>query len=118
MVTARALVSSGMLPSVGIFRRNKYNAFCLADDIMEPYSNYVDALVYEIVKPGTDITELTTTIKSELLGLLAMDIFLDEKWNPLMNAMNRGTNSLYECFFEVAVKPFTLSLKRILIVSS
>lgn len=97
-VTARALVSSGMLPSVGIFHRNKYNAFCLADDIMEPYRIYVDALVHEIVASGIDINELTTTIKSELLGLPAMDVFLDGKWSPLMNAMSRTTSSLYDCF--------------------
>ncbi|MFK5972404.1 MAG: type II CRISPR-associated endonuclease Cas1, partial [Flavobacteriaceae bacterium] len=97
-VTARALVSSGMLPSVGIFHRNKYNAFCLADDIMEPYRIYVDALVYEMVEAGGDISELSPILKAELLTLPAMNVFIDGKWSPLMNAMSRTTNSLYECF--------------------
>lgn len=97
-VTARALVSSGMLPSVGIFHRNKYNAFCLADDIMEPYRPYVDALVYEIIASEYDVTELTPNIKAQLLTIPTMDTFIDGKWSPLMVAMSRTTNSLYECF--------------------
>ena len=97
-ITARALVSSGMLPSVGIFHRNKYNAFCLADDIMEPYRIYVDAIVYEIVASGGNMSELNTNLKSQLLTLPAMDVLIDGKWSPLMVAMSRTTNSLYECF--------------------
>src|SRR5699024_4741298 len=54
-VAARAVVSSGMLPSVGIFHKNKYNAFCLADDVMEPYRPFVDRLVYEMVESGQNI---------------------------------------------------------------
>lgn len=47
-VIARALVSSGLLPTLGIHHHNRYNAYCLADDIMEPYRPYVDELVYKI----------------------------------------------------------------------
>lgn len=97
-LTARALCSSGLLPSVGIFHRNKYNAFCLADDIMEPYRPYVDMLVYDIVETGCPIEELTTNLKKELLSIPAMDVIIDGKQSPLMNAMSRTTNSLYECF--------------------
>jgi len=97
-VVARALISSGMLPSVGIFHRNKYNAFCLADDIMEPYRIYVDAVVYEILETGANVEELTTAIKSQLLSIPALDVFIDDKWSPLMNAVSRTTNSLYDCF--------------------
>lgn len=98
-VAARALVSSGMLPSVGIFHHNKYNAFCLADDVMEPYRPFVDAVVYEIVETGCNMEELTNILKIELLNLPAMDVWIDGKQSPLMNAMSRTTNSLYDCFF-------------------
>lgn len=74
-ITARALVSSGLLPSVGIFHHNKYNAFCLADDIMEPYRPFVDTLVYKIVKAGGTINELNTQLKTQLLNIPALDIF-------------------------------------------
>ena len=97
-VTARALVSSGMLPSVGIFHRNKYNAFCLADDIMEPYRPYVDAVVYDMTKNEYDFSELSPSLKAQLLTIPALDVRIDGKWSPLMVAMSRTTNSLYECF--------------------
>ena len=97
-VTARALSATGLLPSVGIFHRNKYNAFCLADDLMEPYRPFVDALVYELVETGCPLEELNTNIKSQLLCIPAMDVVIDGKQSPLMNAMSRTTNSLYECF--------------------
>lgn len=97
-VTARALVSSGLLPSVGIFHHNKYNAFCLADDVMEPYRPYVDAVVYDIVESGCNIEDLNTNLKSELLTIPAIDVVIDGKQSPLMNAMSRTTSSLYECF--------------------
>lgn len=97
-ITARALVSSGMLPSVGIFHRNKYNAFCLADDIMEPYRIYVDALVYSLVEAGGNISELNQQLKTQLLSIPALDVYIDGKYSPLMVAMSRTTNSLYECF--------------------
>ncbi len=97
-VTARAIVSTGLLPSVGIFHKNKYNAFALADDIMEPYRIYVDALVYEIEKNGEEIKELSKIIKTDLLSIPAIDVVIDGKKSPLMVAMSRTTNSLYECF--------------------
>ena len=97
-VTARALTGSGLLPSLGIFHRNKYNAYCLADDIMEPYRPFVDALVFDIVGMGKDISELDKGIKSELLRIPALDVLIDGKKSPLMNAMSRTTNSLFECF--------------------
>jgi CRISPR-associated protein Cas1 len=101
-LTARALVSSGLLPSVGIYHRNKYNAFCLADDIMEPYRPYVDAMVYEIVETGCQLAELNTALKSELLCIPAMDVVIDGKQSPLMNAMSRTTSSLSDCFSGVS----------------
>ncbi len=103
-VTARALCSSGLLPSVGIHHRNKYNAFCLADDIMEPYRPFIDAMVYDIVETGCNIEELNTNIKRQLLCIPAMDVIIDGKQSPLMNAMSRTTNSLHECFLGISRK--------------
>lgn len=103
-VTARALCSSGLLPSVGIFHHNKYNAFCLADDIMEPYRPFVDALVYDIVKSGCPFDTLNKDLKAQLLRIPAMDVNLDGQQSPLMNAMSRTTNSLSECFYGISRK--------------
>lgn len=97
-ITARALCSSGLLPSVGIHHRNKYNPFCLADDIMEPYRPFVDILVYDYIVAGGEIESLDKANKSVLLQLPAMDVKIDSKQSPLMNAMSRTTSSLYACF--------------------
>lgn len=97
-VAARAIISSGMLPSLGIYHHNKYNAFCLADDVMEPYRPFVDAIVYDVIQTGCNIEELNTKIKSDLLKIPAIDVTIDGKKSPLMNAMSRTTTSLYECF--------------------
>lgn len=97
-ITARAIISSGMLPSIGIFHSNKYNAFTLADDIMEPYRPFVDQMVYEIITKYEDTSILDTKLKAELLKIPVMDVEIDNKLSPLMHALSRTTNSLYECF--------------------
>ncbi|MFD2907946.1 type II CRISPR-associated endonuclease Cas1 [Flavobacterium ardleyense] len=97
-ITARALVSSGLLPTLGIFHHNKYNAYCLADDIMEPYRPYVDLIVCHILETENNVEELTIAIKKELLSIASIDVVIDGKNSPLMVAMSRTTNSLQECF--------------------
>jgi CRISPR-associated protein Cas1 len=97
-ITARALVSSGLLPTLGIFHRNKYNAYCLADDIMEPYRPYVDLIVCHIMETEDNIEELTIEIKKQLLNIATIDVRIDDKSSPLMVAMSRTTHSLHECF--------------------
>ena len=97
-ITARAIVSSGMLPTLGIFHRNKYNAYCLADDIMEPYRPYVDLIVCHIMETEDSIEELTINIKKQLLSIASIDVCIDGKNSPLMVAMSRTTHSLNECF--------------------
>jgi CRISP-associated protein Cas1 len=97
-ITARAIVSSGMLPTLGIFHRNKYNAYCLADDIMEPYRPFVDLIVCNIIETQKSVEDLTTEIKKQLLSIATIDVLIDGKKSPLMVAMSRTTNSLYDCF--------------------
>lgn len=96
-VTTRALVSSGLFPTIGIHHKSQYNAYCLADDIMEPYRIYVDALVREIVEIDMPIEELNTDLKKKFWQLPAMDVRLGKRKSPLMIAMNATTSSLYEC---------------------
>lgn len=95
---ARGLVASGLLPTLGIHHHNKYNAFCLADDIMEPYRPFVDELVVTIVEDGEDFTELTTSIKKQLLSIPVIDVVIEEKRSPLMIGVHRTTASLAKCY--------------------
>ena len=97
-IVARALVASGLLPTLGIHHRNKYNAYCLADDIMEPYRPFVDRIVLKIVHSGEEYTELTPALKKELLQIATVDIVLDGDKSPLMVGMSRTTASLARCF--------------------
>lgn len=94
---ARGLVASGLLPTLGIHHRNKYNAYCLADDIMEPYRPYVDHLVKQLMLE-TDGQELTTVVKKRLLEIPAMDLVIDGNKSPLMVGLQRTTASLAACF--------------------
>ena len=98
-VIARALVTSGLLPTLGIHHHNRYNAYCLADDIMEPYRPYVDELVYKLVKnKGLPTDGLTREWKAELLAVPTLDVIISGKRSPLMVAAGQTTASLYKCF--------------------
>lgn len=97
-MTAQCLVGSGMLPTLGIHHRNKYNAYPLADDIMEPYRPYVDQIVLTIVQNGEDFNELSKSIKAQLLSLPTVDVLLGGKRRPLYVALQRTTSSLAFCF--------------------
>ena len=95
---ARGLVGSGLLPTLGIHHHNRYNAYCLADDIMEPYRPYVDDLVIQIMQEYPDYSELNRSIKAALLTIPALDVVLDGKRSPLMIAVGQTTASLAKCF--------------------
>ena len=97
-VIARALVASGLLPTLGIHHHNRYNAYCLADDIMEPYRPYVDELVIQVMNEVTDYSILTRDIKAKLLQIPVLDVMIEGKRSPLMIAAGITTASLYKCF--------------------
>lgn len=97
-IVARSLVASGLLPTLGIHHRSKYNAYCLADDIMEPYRPFVDKLVIEIMQSSSDISEITKEHKSELLNIPVLDVIINNMRSPLMVAMQQTTASLAQCF--------------------
>lgn len=97
-IIARNLAGSGLLATLGIHHHNKYNAFCLADDIMEPYRPYVDEIVYTIVKNGEDFYGLSKSIKQQLLQIPVIDVIIEGKRSPLMVAAQRTTASLAKCF--------------------
>jgi len=97
-VVARSLVASGLLPTLGIFHRNQYNAYCLADDIMEPYRPFVDQVVCSIVRMNGQYLEMTAGMKKQLLTIPAMDVEIDGQKSPLLNAVQRTTASLAKCY--------------------
>ena len=97
-VVARSLVASGLLPTLGIHHHNRYNAYCLADDIMEHYRPFVDKLVVEIMHSGEDISELSKAIKARLLNIPVLDVNINNQRSPLMIAVGYTTASLAKCY--------------------
>lgn len=97
-IIARSLVGAGLLPVAGIHHRNNYNAYCLADDIMEPYRPFVDVLVKDIMKTEPDAMRLTTDVKRRLLSIPTLDVISDGKRRPLMIAAEFTATSLAHCF--------------------
>lgn len=96
-VVARSLVMSGLLPTLGIHHHNRYNAYCLADDIMEPYRPYVDRLVLDIIAEDGNLS-LTQSAKLRLLSIPVLDVEIDGHTSPLMVAVSTTTASLAKCF--------------------
>lgn len=103
-IVARSLIISGLFPSIGIHHRNKYNPYCLADDIMEPFRPYVDSIVLGIIQEEPGLEELTPEIKKKLLQIPVIDVVIDGKSSPLMVGVQRTSASLASCFEGVTRK--------------
>ncbi len=71
---ARAIMGAGLLPSIGIFHRNYYNSFTLADDLMEPYRPFIDETAYHLYEKYSAITD---AVKSAFAGLFYSSISFD-----------------------------------------
>ncbi len=97
-VVARALVGVGLIPTLGIHHHNRYDAYCLADDIMEPYRPYVDKLVIDFIDSQGIPERLDTTVKRRLLELPVQEVVIDGVRRPLMLAVNQTAVSLQKCF--------------------
>ncbi len=97
-LVARSLVGSGLLPTLGIFHRNQYNAYCLADDIMEPFRPFVDKVVWQLVQEYGMQVEMEKEVKKCLLEIPAMDLLIQKERSPMMVGMKRTTASLAQCF--------------------
>lgn len=95
---ARALIGSGLLSTLGIHHHNRYNAYCLADDIMEPYRPFVDEIVFELNQLYPDLFILEKEIKAELLQILTVDVYYQKVKRPLMIGLSQTTSSLARCY--------------------
>jgi CRISPR-associated protein Cas1 len=94
--TARALIGSGLMPALGLFHRNRYNAFPLADDIMEPYRPYVDEIAFEAAEEG--VLELDKDVKVRLFNLLVTDVKIGKITRPLAIALTTTSASLLKYY--------------------
>ncbi len=95
---ARSIVTAGLMPTLGLFHRNRYNAYCLADDLMEPYRPYIDEIVYEMINNFGIVTELKKEHKVVLLKIPATEVLINGEWTSLMTATHKTAVSLTKCF--------------------
>ena len=93
---ARSIVAAGLMPMLGLHHSNRSNAFCLADDLIEPYRPMVDRRARELFTQG--LSELTQTTKAGLLQLLAEPVCLDGEKGPLMVCIQKMVSSLVKCY--------------------
>lgn len=97
-IVARAIVETGLLPVLGIFHKNKYNAYCLADDLMEPFRPFVDLLVMQWLERKPETQELDKEFKAHILKIATVDVGIDGKTRPLLIAVKMTASSLYKCY--------------------
>lgn len=94
---ARALVSAGMQPALGVFHRGRSNPFCLADDVMEPLRPIVDDCVFAMLQEGaaSSSSGLGQMHRRRLLALLTQEVVCQEFTGPLMVALSRYANNVF-----------------------
>lgn len=97
-ILARAIVETGLLPVLGIFHKNKYNPYCLADDLMEPYRPFVDLLVMDWLSKNPHSEELSKEFKAHILQIATKDVLIEGKKRPLLVAVKTTATSLYKCY--------------------
>ncbi len=95
---ARALVGAGLLPTLGIHHHSRYDAYCLADDIMEPYRPFVDIKVLEMWENGGVTSDINSEQKRELLGITTMDVSINGHRSPMMLAIQTTAQSVQKCY--------------------
>lgn len=101
---ARALIGSGLLPTLGIHHHNKYDAYALADDMMEPYRPYIDDEVLEYTKQNPECEEITIEFKKKILNVLTRDVNIGKLTRPFMIALTITSSSLAKVFTGEAEK--------------
>ena len=97
-IIARALVDTGLLLVLGIFHRNKYNPYCLASDIMEPYRPIADLLVMKWLQLHPEKQSLDKESKTFLLQIATQDVNIEKLVRPLIVGVKMTASSLLKCY--------------------
>jgi CRISP-associated protein Cas1 len=92
---ARAVVASGLIPTLGVFHRNRSNPFCLADDLIEPYRPFVDWQVKTMINDLERIPSLDERpTRTALLSLFNETVLVGGRKSPLLLAIEASAASL------------------------
>src|SRR6185312_5151698 len=93
---ARAVVSAGLHPSIGLHHANRGNPMCLVDDVMEPFRPLVDFTVARLVADGEDV--VTVNVKRNLANVLSLDMTTERGTTPVSTCLERLAVSLAAAF--------------------
>lgn len=104
---ARSLVGAGLMPCFGIHHANNYNAYNLADDIIEPFRPFVDYAVYQLIQENT-ITEITPILKNQLVAILTKNCVLQDEQITLLRAIEMVCQSLVKAIKLKQISIFVL----------
>ncbi|MBN2170599.1 MAG: type II CRISPR-associated endonuclease Cas1 [Candidatus Krumholzibacteriota bacterium] len=99
-MVARAVAATGLHPSIGLHHHNRYNAFCLADDLMEPYRPLVDHAAYQLTKEKGEDVSLSQESKGRLLSALTGRYSADGEERTLFDWFSKCASSLNAVFKE------------------
>ena len=95
---ARAICASGLHPSLGLHHHNRYNSFCLADDIMEPFRPIVDEEIAQLVHKNEIELSLNSAHKKRLLQTLTKPFIYNQETRTLFDIVSRITSNLAQIF--------------------
>jgi CRISPR-associated protein Cas1 len=97
-IAARAACAVGLHPSLGVHHRNRYNPFCLADDIMEPFRPAVDTVVAQMVEESGADAPLAYDSRRRLLNAMYDRWRVGDESRSLFEATEMLASSVVENF--------------------
>ena len=97
-LVTRALCASGLHPGLGVHHHNRYSAFCLADDVMEPFRPIVDQAVFKIVHTRGGDAPLDQGVRADLISPMLRKFQVEDEWRTLFDVLTRTTSSLVDVF--------------------
>ena len=97
-IVARAVCAAGLHPALGIHHHNRYDAFALADDLMEPFRPLVDRAVVAWVRANDPLADLSPQAKAALIQPLMARYPVKDEERPLFDIAARAAVSLTRVF--------------------
>ncbi|MEP3478435.1 MAG: type II CRISPR-associated endonuclease Cas1 [Fuerstiella sp.] len=102
--TARAICAAGLHPSLGLHHHNKYNSWCLADDVMEPFRPTVDKVVVELISEVGAEAEMDQPVRAKLIGCLMNRVLVHDRQRTVLDALALVSASLVDAMSRTEAK--------------
>ncbi len=93
----RSVVAAGLHPTIGLHHHNQFNAFALADDLMEPFRPLVDFTARQLWH-GEGCEEMNAQARERLVRILSFDLLMNEERKPVSRCVQLLAQSLAASF--------------------